>query len=311
VSAPIVVGYDGSRSSQQALDWAATEATARDRALQVVHVVADTTVAPSAFVAPGYGLGADMYPATDPDVFVKIGNEKLQAAVQHVRNTAPDLQIDTQVLIGQPEGALLDHLEELEDGVVVVVGNRGDSGLSELLIGSTAAKLATHAPCPVVVVRPAPEGLQASEEAGRVVVGVDGSPVSTAAVEFAFEEASIRRLGLSAVHAWTPAFRDLPPGQSGELMKSMVVADFEGDELRLVGESMAGWRERYPEVDVRQILFNGEPTEGLVAASAGAALLVVGTRGRGGFKSRLLGSVSRDLLHQAACPVAVVRPPAD
>jgi hypothetical protein len=117
-----------------------------------------------------------MYPATDPDVFVKIGNEKLQAAVQHVRNTAPDLQIDTQVLIGQPEGALLDHLEELEDGVVVVVGNRGDSGLSELLIGSTAAKLATHAPCPVVVVRPAPEGLQASEEAGRVVVGKRQQP---------------------------------------------------------------------------------------------------------------------------------------
>lgn len=311
MSARIVVGYDGSKSSQHALDWAATEATARDRVLQIVHVVADTTAVPSAFVAPGYGLGADLYPATDPDVFVKIGQDKLAAAVQHVRDTAPDLETDTQVLIGQPEGALLDHLEQLEDGVIIVVGNRGDSGLSELLIGSTAAKLATHAPCPVVVVRPAPEGLEPSEEAGRVVVGVDGSPVSTAAVGFAFEEASVRGLGLSAVHAWTTPFRDLPPGQSGDLMKSMVVADFEGDELRLVGESMAGWREKYPEVDLRHVLFHGEATEGLVAASAGAALLVVGTRGRGGFKSRFLGSVSRDLLHQSACPVAVVRPPSD
>ena len=73
MSAPIVVGYDGSKSSQHALDWAAAEATARDRVLQIVHVVADTTAVPSAFVAPGYGLGADLYPATDPDVFVKIG----------------------------------------------------------------------------------------------------------------------------------------------------------------------------------------------------------------------------------------------
>jgi nucleotide-binding universal stress UspA family protein len=84
--------------------------------------------------------------------------------------------------------------------------------------------------------------------------------------------------------------------------------EFQGEEMRLLSESLAGWREKYPDVDVRQTLVHQEPVKALVDSSPGAALVVVGSRGRGGFRSMLLGSVSHALVHHARCPVAVVRP---
>jgi nucleotide-binding universal stress UspA family protein len=296
---PIVVGYDGSEPSGKALEWATDEAKARHRPLRIVHVVPDP-----AGSATGYGI----YVPPDPAELVKLGEQTLATATEHVRAMAPTVEVDTRLLVGRQSAAgLLDHLVGAE---MAVVGHRGRSGFSELLLGSTGVVLATHARCPVVVVRTVLTGAEPAPEADRVVVGVDGSTTSVDALGFAFEEASLHGRGLTLVHAWLTPFYDVP-GPAEPLVDSMVVADFEGDELRLLAESLAGWREKYPDVDVRQVLAHREPLEALVVASTGAHLLVVGTRGRGGFRSLLLGSVSHGVLHHARCPVAIVRPTSD
>jgi nucleotide-binding universal stress UspA family protein len=293
--APIVVGYDGSPSSDRALDWAATEAQTRHRLLRIVHVIPDPGGAMT-----GYGV----YAPPDPAVLVKVGERTLADATTRVQGIAPEVETDTRLLMGQPAAGLLDHLVGAE---MAVVGSRGRSGFSELLLGSTGVVLAAHASCPVVVVRPVVTGTEPGAEAGRVVVGVDGSAASTDALRFAFEEASLRGRGLTATHAWGTPFFDVP-GHGGPVMQSMDVDEFQGEELRLLAESLAGWREKFPDVDVRQVLVHREAVEALVIASTGAELIVVGTRGRGGFRSLLLGSVSHAVLHHARCPVAIVHP---
>jgi nucleotide-binding universal stress UspA family protein len=293
--APIVVGYDGSKSSDTALDWATTEAQLRHRPLRIVHVVPD---------AGGGVAGYGLYSPPDHDVLVQIGQKTLALATARISETAPEIELDTRLLFGRPVTGLLDNLVDAE---MAVIGNRGLGTFAELLLGSTGVVLATHATCPVVVIRPTATGNDALPEAGRVVVGVDGSPLSIDALGFAFDEASVRHRGLTAIHAWATPFNDAP-GHGGAVPASLAVEEFEGEELRLLSESMAGWREKYPDVDVRQIAVHRDPVEALVVASTGAALLVVGTRGRGGFRSMLLGSVSHAALHHARCPIAIVRP---
>jgi nucleotide-binding universal stress UspA family protein len=294
-SAPIVVGYDGSDSSNAALDWAVTVAKARRCPLRIVNVVPE----PRGAVA-GYGSFSD----PDPELLVKGGERTLATAVRRVHGAEPGLEIDTRLLVGQVPSGLLDHLLGAE---MCVVGSRGLNTFSELLLGSTGFVLATHGTCPVVVVRPTIHATEPAREAGRVVVGVDGSAASTDALGFAFEEASFAGLGLTAVHAWAKPFYGAH-GDGGPLRDSLVVTDFEGDEFCVLSESLAGWREKYPDVDVRQVVVHSDAAQALVTASSEAHLLVVGSRGRGGFRSLLLGSVGHAVLHHARCPVAIVRP---
>ena len=189
---------------------------------------------------------------------------------------------------------------------MLVVGSRGLGGFTGLLLGSTGIQLATHSVCPVVVVRPPDDAATAGAEAGRVVVGVDGSPASEAAVAFAFEQAAWRGVGLTAVMAWDMAYLDVP-GRVGSIPEGVLTAGQEAAQASL-GESLAGWREPYPDIDVRARTDMGNAARVLLDASPGACLLVMGSRGRGGFGSLLLGSVSHAVLHHAHCPVAVVRP---
>ena len=290
----IVVGYDGSVTSRAALEWGIAEARARHAPLRIVHALASPAVA-----VTGYGI----YEPLDSELIVKVGEQTLATAVEQVQERAPDLEVDTKLIPGPPAKGLLGHLE---DAGLVVVGSRGHGTFGELLLGSTGVALATHAPCPVIVLREGVGRPIEALEAGRVVVGIDGSELSTEALAFAFEEASLRGAGLTAIHAWDALFFDVP-GHGGPGVPD-VMREFQGEELRLLSESLAGWREKYPDVDVRQTLVHEEPVKALVEASPGAALLVVGSRGRGGFRSMLLGSVSHALVHHARCPVAIVRP---
>jgi nucleotide-binding universal stress UspA family protein len=192
---------------------------------------------------------------------------------------------------------------------LVVVGARGRGALASALLGSTSIDVAAHAHVTVVVVREFPTPLP---QRPGVVVGTDGSDESDAAVAAAFHEADRRDLPLTVVHAW---LLDYAASGAGYGAGYGVIVPGHADIRRQVGEaavavtaeSIAGWSEKYPDVVVRQHVVNAHPVQALVDHSAGAELLVVGSRGRGGFAGLLLGSVSQGVLHHAHCPVMVVR----
>ena len=295
---PVVVGYDGTHTSREALVWALTSAEQRGLDVTVVHVLTVPTA-----VAPGYGMTA----VSDPADFRPFADGLLREAVELAAQVAPGREVTTRLVTGYPASGLLSTLEEADR---VVLGSRGLGTFSELLLGSVSLELASRAPCPVVVIRPRAETLPPSPDAGRVVVGVDGSEASAYALGLAFEEASLRGVGLTVLHAWSQPYFELP-GKGGPVPESVLVDTFEGEELRWLSEELAGWQEKYPDVDVRRAVRHGGAVGVIAAASAGAELVVVGSRGRGGFRTLLLGSISHGVLHHAHCPVMVVRPPVD
>ncbi len=290
----IVVGYDGSQESRAALDWSLDSARRRGLPVLAVHA--------SALPMPPFAAGG--YWRVDESMLRQAGQQVLDEAVKHAAQYAPEVEFSISLVTAPAVAALMDASDNAE---LLVLGARGLDGFSEMLVGSTSVQLAAHASCPTVVVRPpddAPEPDGA--EAGRIVVGVDGSSISEDALGFAFEEASLRGVGLTALHAWDAGFLDLP-GHGAPVPAQVATDAFLDEEIRVLAESLAGWREKFPDVDVRQDVIKGRPAFELVAASRGAVLLVVGSRGRGGFTSLLLGSVSHTVLHHAHCPVAVVR----
>ena len=213
------------------------------------------------------------------------------------------MQVTTEACRGQAAAALVEVSARAD---TVVVGSRGRGSVGAAVAGSTSLQVAAHASCPVVVVRTLST---ATPTLSRVVVGVDGSPVSSEAIGYAFAQASQREVGLTVVHAWDVEFVEgaIAVASTSDLWKRL------GDEERaLTAESVAGWAEKYPDVDVRTHVVRGHPVDVLVSESEGAELVVVGSRGRGGFSGLLMGSVSHGVLHRAQSPVAVVRPhPAD
>jgi nucleotide-binding universal stress UspA family protein len=184
---------------------------------------------------------------------------------------------------------------------LVVLGHRGLGGFAGLLLGSVGVAVSAHAHCPVVVVR----GNARPETARRpVAVGLDDSPQADLAIGFAFEEAACRQVGLTAVRAWTPPHL---PWQTATRPLVYDADELESAERHLAETALAGWRDKYPGVRVTIRLVPGGAGHALVTASHDSQLMVVGSRGRGGFAGLLLGSVSQQLLHHAHCPVAVVR----
>jgi nucleotide-binding universal stress UspA family protein len=145
--------------------------------------------------------------------------------------------------------------------------------------------------------------------AGRIVVGVDGSEAAAAALRFGVEEARLRGATVVAVHAWT----FLPPTALGEpgvipVAASTLMGDL--DVERTAAEKELDERIGAAigdDVDVERIVSEGSPGDVLVEAADGADLVVVGSRGRGGLRSALLGSVSSHVVQHAPCPVVIVR----
>ena len=137
----------------------------------------------------------------------------------------------------------------------------------------------------------------------RIVVGVDDSPAAAAALRWALEEARLRRATLEVVHTWVfPAVGEIPGGAV-----DTIVTDLERAATDMLGEIVQGVVGADPGVEVVQRVLEGAPGRILVEAAAGADLLVVGSRGRGGFVGLLLGSVAHQCVHHASCPVVVVR----
>ncbi len=291
-SRPIVVGYDGSSGSRDALAWAMRTAALCDREVDVVH-------AWSAGILPAQVV-TTVTPAPE---WQQAAQAILAEALERAPAIADGVTVSGELAVGSPAAVLL---EASHTAHMMVLGSRGHGGFVDLLTGSTSVQVASHASCPTVVVRPSdPAGAKGSQ-AGRVVVGVDGSPVSEAALAFAVEQASWRGVGLTAVHGWDITYMNVP-GRVGAIPAEMQQAERETAET-LVAETLAGWQEKYPDVDIATWVPQMSPVGALVDASSGAELLVVGTRGRGGFRSLLLGSVSHSVLHHAHGPVAVVPP---
>jgi nucleotide-binding universal stress UspA family protein len=137
----------------------------------------------------------------------------------------------------------------------------------------------------------------------EIAVGVDGSGTEASAICFAFEEAALRKARLHVIHAWSHPSSDGPGEMCPLVYDPAIVGD---EEERAVENLLVRWRAEFPEVEVCCEAVHDRPTRALAGISARSELLVVGTRGRGGFPGLLLGSVSHAMLHSAHCPVAVV-----
>jgi nucleotide-binding universal stress UspA family protein len=286
----IVVGVDGSAGSDQAVLWATNLAAQRTLGIHIVHGLRNT--------APYYGVGIAETGA-DIDVLREDGARILREAVTLVHGTDENVPTTTDMPFGPP-ASLLTELSRTVP--MIVIGHTGDGGFSGMLLGSTAAAVVSHARCPVLVVRGrfGPPGTPD----GPVVVGVDGSPVSEQAVAAAFDEASARGVPLVALHGWCDGNAD-----SG-YRTNRYFADWDSikdGEALILAERLAGWQEKYPDVEVRRELVQDQPRHALLERSATAQLVVVGSRGRGGFRGMLLGSTSQALVQHAQCPVLVVR----
>ncbi|OBI89125.1 universal stress protein [Mycobacterium asiaticum] len=281
----ILVGIDGSAESDRAVAWAAREAALRHVPLNLLHAVTPVVVG-----WPAGRLYEDM-----PD-WQKDNAERViaQARETAAKAGSSETQVHAETVYANAVPTLIEASAEAQ---MVVVGSQGLGALGRMLLGSVSSSLAQHANCPVAVIH-SDDGA-GPDPAAPVLVGIDGSPVSEAATAFAFDEASRRGVDLVALHAWSDV------GVFPVLGMDWHDRESEGQEV--LAERLAGWQERYPDVHVQRSLVCDTPAKWLLDAAERAQLVVVGSRGRGGFDAMLLGSVSSVVVHSAKIPVVVVR----
>jgi nucleotide-binding universal stress UspA family protein len=287
---PIVVGIDGSETARHAVVWAAREAARRQAALTIVHVCLPLEFGPPRAVPLPRSFGEAM---------MIQGRAWLDEAAAAARTAEPDIQVSTDLVRADIAPALIARSTSAQ---LMVLGSRGLGGFTGLLVGSIAVALTSHSRGPVAIVRTADPDAQ-PPTTGPVVVGVDG-PNSDAAVDYAFEAASLRGVPLVAVHTWTES---LEPSNWDAVP---FVADWDAIEQahwEHLSELLARWRQKYPHVELKELVVRGRPAHSLIRQSRKAQLVVVGSRGRGGFTGLLLGSTSHALLNHSACPVVVAR----
>lgn len=287
----VVCGVDGSPSSLDAVAWAASEAHRRSEPLVIVH----------AWQFPLYHVPLDSPVVTPEDGGLEKAAEQVVAeAEQRARETAPDVAVTGRLISGGAAGAILAVAAQAD---LVVLGSRGLGGVTGLLVGSVGVQVSAHAPCPVIVVRRLEEAAEEAPHRGQVVVGVDGSEPARAALAFALDEADRMGVGLVAVSVYHPptvvADAGVPTGLSPD--------DLESGASQMLADQLQQCRQAHPDVPVETRVIESSTGWALVREAAGSALLVVGSRGHGGFAGLLLGSVSQYALHHARCPVAVIR----
>ncbi|HEV7655550.1 MAG TPA: universal stress protein [Mycobacteriales bacterium] len=283
----VLVGIDESACAQEALVWAAADAAARKTRLTVATVLD----------LPRLGdvpLTRQLLATAQ-----QVAQHTVDGAVDRARGVAPGVDVQGRVASGNPAAELLRLAEDAEE---VVVGSHGTSGLTALLIGSVGTQVAEHARGPAVVVR-------TRSIAGSVLVAIDNSPHSDAALEYGFAYADRHGLPLVALHAYTlgasvyPVMGyPVPPYPIAEELGRIRAA-----AARTAEHSVGRWTEKYPDVAARTDVTEGAAVHQLVEASRTASLLVVGTRGHGGLAGMLLGSVSHGVMRHAHCPVVIAR----
>lgn len=286
----VLAGVSGSRVDAAVVEWASDEAVRLETPLRLVHVV-DT----GGLMTPYPALMAGA-----PNLSENLEREAqalLTSAATRARERHPDLVVLTRVLWGLPSASLV---ELSTDARRLVIGGSRPTALERVLLGSVALPVVAHARCPVAVV---PEGA-AVAALSHVVVGVDGSSCSAVALETAFETAAAGGSALTCVIGWNA---ELSSGISVFEAYAQGAAKVESDCLAVAHEVIDPVAARYAHVPVEVVVRRGHPADVIVktAADVGADLVVVGSRGRGGFIGLLLGSVSRRVVHRAGLVVLV------
>jgi nucleotide-binding universal stress UspA family protein len=288
---PVVVGVDGSAVARNAARWAAREAARRRTTLRIVY--ADATTLPVRSEIPGVRWSKEHEAHIREQVA-----QWLSSAAEAAREQAPEVSVRTASLPGAPDKVLI---VESDSAGLLVVGDRGFGGFIGLLAGAVAVKVAAHAYCSVAVVPDVGEPLT-FPVAGPIVAGVDDPRSAESVLAHAFAVAASWKVPLHVVHTWEVIGIDLK-WMRARLPEEEVAES----EQRFVAEALAGWRERFPDVEVQRFISRGSPTAELLAHAKQAQLVVVGARGRGGFPGLRLGSTSHKLIHHSPCPVIVVR----
>ncbi|RSN72069.1 MULTISPECIES: universal stress protein [Actinomadura] len=280
---PIVVGVDGSRPSDRAVEWAADRAVRMGRVLRLVYV---SEVWP--YEIPFHAAPDDSESITWTDNQVLAEGERVALAWR------PDVELECRLAVGGTVRVLSEGSQHASE---LVVGHRGLGGFAGLLLGSVSVGVVAYAQSPVVVVRGETGGRRGELAVGASLEG------DASALAYAFEEAVSRGLRVRVVHA-VP----LPKGTDEEHLAS----DLERSEERArsrIAEECADLRHRYPEADVIEDIVQDRPAAALVAASREADLVVAGVE-RAQPEARLprRHAVRHALVHHAECPVALVRP---
>lgn len=283
----IVVGVDGSPESHAAVRWAAQEAVLRRRPVTLLHVVAPIVVTwPIEPVITGFYEWQE----DNATEVLKQSQETLHSEVEG--SPSPEVHLELR-----HDGIMTELSSASESADMIVVGSRGLGPVGGAVLGSVSRALLHHARCPVIVARE--RVVRRPDRNLPVLLGIDGSPASEAATAFAFEEASRRGVELVALHAWSDVAVFPVLGMDWHTYEQ------QGHEV--LGERLAGWQEAYPDVRISRRIVCDKPARWLIDESKHAQLVVVGSRGRGGISSMLLGSVSTAVAESATTPVAVVR----
>jgi nucleotide-binding universal stress UspA family protein len=282
---PIVAATDGSEESLRAVDWAAREAVLRGAPLRIVSAAAQVHRLRG---------GHEMSGGGDDPVAATVRQYRDQAlvtATERAAQTAPGLLIDADKLDGLPGEAVT---EAGSGALMLVVGSRGSGAFAALVLGSVSRYAAIHAACPVVVVREAPESARR-----QVGIGI-GDLENSASLTFAFEEATLRKASLIAIHSWHFADSDISRAGSAFTEPERRVAETE--TAQRLEQLLDNWRAKYPDVAVSQDVVHGHPGRALAGLSARADLVVLGRRAA----HHGPGSVVHAVLSHAHGPVVTV-----
>jgi len=283
----ILVCVDGSTASDAAVAWAAREAVMRQLPITLLHAIAPVLV----------GWPAGQIYVEMPDWQIENGQHVIDQARKTLSASldgSEPPEIRTEMVYSSVAPAVIDASK---DAWMIVAGSQGLGALGRLLLGSVTTALIHHAHCPVAVIHS--DEAPAPDPHAPVLVGIDGSPASEAAIALAFDEASRREVELVALHAWSDV--GVFP------MLGMDWRDSEAKGREILAERLAGWKEQYPDVRVKRLIVCDKPSRWLLEESERAQLVMVGSHGRGGFAGMLLGSVSAHVAQSSTVPVIVVR----
>ncbi|WP_181274447.1 universal stress protein [Brevibacterium oceani] len=315
MSHTIIVGIDGSDNAQCALKWAISHAQKTDSQIRLI----------SAYTVPGVNMSqADIvYPADFDAAVKKTIEDTAEAAAASV--TEAGVPVSTTIVPGDASGVMVEHSKTAD---LAVVGARGRGGFAGRLLGSVALAMPAHSHCPTVVIpstwptrvmpdAPLPidlpvrasgartaeaDGRDRPDFSGEIVAAVDPFETDTPVLRAAAAQAAIygtplRLVGVTATHILAPEW--MPSEDHLVKMYDEAAKSFDA--------AVESLRADFPDLEVRYSIFDAPATEVLVSATYTADLAVIGSRGRGGFVSTILGSTSQGVLSHAVCPVRVVR----